>query len=271
LDKTEYRGSWWLPEKPGTVVTGSLQFGSDGGITLDLQGTLTDNVHHPQSVTLILGHSTEGDTITLYGCIQINFSLGTEGVRTTTFYVSAVLIGVHFQSPEKLAFRRFAVTYPQLDYWFGTSGVHVEFPDTHTLTITKKSSFLVSAECGSTKISPGFLFTTHYGRDEVSVKYVPDFVVEMTNEVPLKQSLKLLHHLRNFLALAVSHPVYPDSIDGFTDSVKATLTDGTTVCRQITDLTQKEDEFDKRTHSYVALIGFTPLNLSSSNKRSLAS
>jgi hypothetical protein len=77
------------------------------------------------------------------------------------------------------------------------------------------------------------LFTTHYGRDEVSVKYVPDFVVEMTNEVPLKQSLRLLHHLRNFLALAVSHPVYPDSIDGFTDSVKATLTDGTTVCRQI--------------------------------------
>ena len=42
-------------------------------------------------------------------------------------------------------------------------------------------------------------------------------------------------------------------------------------CRQITDLTQKEDKFDKQTHSYVALIGFTPLNLSSSNRRSLAS
>jgi hypothetical protein len=40
LEKTEYEGSWWLPEKPEEQVNGLLRCEADGQITLTLVGKL---------------------------------------------------------------------------------------------------------------------------------------------------------------------------------------------------------------------------------------
>lgn len=231
MEKTEYKGSWWLPEKPSATITGSLRFESNGRITLELLGALTDTyASRSQSVPLILGHSIEGETITLYGCIQSDTSYGIEGVRTSSFYIVGVLIGAHFQRPEEIVFGRFAVTFPQLEDWVGTSGVSVDPSDRQTLVITKKSSFVATAGVRDAKISIGFWFTEHHGKGEVSVKYIPYISIEMTREVQLRTFLDLLYHLRNFFAFAVCHPVYPELIDGFTEVVKVTLSDGKSFC-----------------------------------------
>ena len=227
MEKTEYKGSWWLPEKPSTIITGSLQFEANGRMTLELLGALTDAKQpRPQSVPLILGKSTEGESITLYGCIQTNTSFGIEGVRTSTFYVVGVLIGAYFQRPESIVFGSIAVTFPQLDNWIGASGAGVDFPDRQTLVITKKSSPLVTAALRDAKISIAFQFAEYIGNDAISVKYVPSITIEMTNEIQLRKLLDLLYHLRNFFALAVCHPVYPESIDGFTEAQRVILPDG---------------------------------------------
>ncbi|MFI5450153.1 MAG: HEPN domain-containing protein [Candidatus Bathyarchaeia archaeon] len=227
MEKTEYKGSWFVPEKPDAVIPGLLHFEKSGRITLDLQGTLTDpKGTRPQSLPLILGKSTEGTTITLYGCIQTNTSWGIEGVRETSFLIVGVLIGAHFSSSEGIVFGQLTATFPQLDYWIGSSGVKVELPDRKTMVITKQSSFLASAKLPEMSISIGFSFTDHSGKDEVSVKYVPFVSIELKKEIQLKKLLDLLYHLCNFFALAVCLPVYAESINGFTETVKVTLPNG---------------------------------------------
>jgi hypothetical protein len=234
LEKTEYKGSWFVPEKPDAVIPGVLHFENSGRITLDLQGTLTDpKGTRPQSLPLILGKSTEGAIITLYGCIQTNTSAGIEGVRETSFHIVGVLIGAHFGSPESIGFGRLSATFPQLDWWVGSSGVKVELPDKETIAITKQSSYLESANLPGMRLSIGFSFTEHFGRDEVSVKPVPFVSIDLTTEIQLKKLLDLLYHLCNFFALAASQPVYPDLIDVFTETAKVTLGDGKSFRRPI--------------------------------------
>lgn len=236
MDKTEYRGSWWLPEKPRATINGSLRFESNGRITLELLGALIDtHAFHSQSVPLIVGRSIDGENITLYGCIQSKTHSGIEGVRTSSFYIVGVLIGAHFQRPEEILFGMFHVTFPQLEDWVGASGVNVNVDPSNrqTLVITKKSSFVATACLRDAKISIGFWFTEHRGEGEVSIKYTPSVSIEMTKEVQLRKFLDWLHHLRNFFAFAVCHPVYPELIDGLTETAKVTLADGKSFRRPI--------------------------------------
>jgi hypothetical protein len=227
LEKPEYKGTWWLPEKPSTIISGSLQFEANGRIVLQLLGALTDAKQpRPQSVPLILGKSTDGEPITLYGCIQTNTHFGIEGVRTSTFYVVGVLIGAHYEKPESIVFGSIAVTFPQLDVWIGVTGASVDFPNRHTLVITRNSSPIVTAVLRDAKISMGFQLAESIGIGEISVKYAPSITIEVTTEIQLKKLLDLLGHLRNFFALAACHPVYPESIDGFSETQKTVLTDG---------------------------------------------
>lgn len=224
MDKTDYKGLWFAPEKPGEAVPGLLHFEKSGRITLDLQGTLTDHeCARPQSLPLILGTSIEGAMFTLYGCIQTNVSGGIEGVRETSFHILGVLKGSHFSSPESIVFGRLDATFPQLDWWVGNSGVKIDHPDKETIVITKQSSFLESVNLPNMRLSLGFSYTDHFAMDEISVKHVPFISIELTHEIQLKKLLDLLYQLCNFFALAVSQPVYPESIDGFTEAAKVTI------------------------------------------------
>jgi hypothetical protein len=227
LEKTEYKGSWWLPEKPTTIIPGSLQLETGGRITLELLGALTETeLPRPQSVPLVLGKSTNGESITLYGCIQTNTSFGVEGVRTSSLYVVAALIGAHFPRPDDIRFGRIDATFPQLEDWVGSSGAKIDHPDTQTLVVTKRSTPLATAILRDAKISIAFQFAERIGRDETSVRYVPNVTIEMTNESHLRKVLDILYHLRNFFALAACHPVYPESIDARTEALKVTFPDG---------------------------------------------
>jgi hypothetical protein len=181
----------------------------------------------PQSAPLILGRSKDQELLTLYGCIQTNTTMGIEGVRETWFFVIAALIGATFQSFESIAFGVLEATFPELIDWVGISGVVSSIPTKETLVITKQNSPLVVASVHNAKFSIGFKFKEHHGNREVSVKYVPYISIEITDEIPLKDFLELLYHVRNFLALAVGHSIYPDSISLLTQNVKAVLPDGT--------------------------------------------
>ena len=221
MEKSEYEGSWWLPSNPSTIIPGSLHFETNG-IRLKLLGSfIHPSDFHPKLIPLILGHSVKGK-ITLYGCIQTHSRFGT-GLTTSSFSIAGVLVGAHFQKPEDLVFGGFSVTFPQLHDWIGTSGVTLKRPDKQTLMISEKEDFLVTANVPEAKISIGFKFSEHNDKDEVSVRYVPYAWIEMTKEIPLKKCLDLLYRLGTFFSLAVSGPIYPDSIDGLTETIKFTL------------------------------------------------
>ncbi len=42
IEKFEYKGYWWLPNRPETKIPGTLTFNPDEGAILDLEGSFKD-------------------------------------------------------------------------------------------------------------------------------------------------------------------------------------------------------------------------------------
>ena len=111
IEKFEYKGYWWLPNKPQTKISGTLTFNPDEGAILDLEGSFKDigGLNRLLRPEVTLGESLDGKNITLLNCVETKTNLHIPGYLTMSFLAVVVLVGAHFQSKDIIKFKKLSI------------------------------------------------------------------------------------------------------------------------------------------------------------------
>lgn len=218
-------GSWWIPDKPDRKLPGIFEFTPKQAI-LKLWGSFKDiteiNQHRPPEI--ILGNSIDGEDLTLNGIYESGSTLGSGGFRTR-YGAIRVFRGIHFDKESDIVFKDISVQYSNFDNWLDISGFQIEPNLDGSMEIKHTSPSLIHATINNDyKITIGFNvqhFVSHVDHKEVRITQTGIAVIERNNAVSFTEFLKIQHHLRNFLSLAMMSPCYPLLITGNVESNNA--------------------------------------------------
>ena len=230
IEQFKCKGDWWLPEKPDERVCGILTYAPQEGALLELIGSFAGSVAGFTSSfapEIVLGESDQG-LVTLHDCVQTHLTLGSTG-SSSSFKVRNVLLGHHFASENYIRFEKLFVRYSNLDEWINRSGF-----DKKVLVESLKPPWKVSVV-----YEPPQAIKIALGADcEMSLEFQPKlpklkFVLKeaciaqesyvklaFAHQRNLRDCYETLFHLRNFLTLAISVPIYPLELRGHVEGLK---------------------------------------------------
>ena len=123
-NENEYKGIWWLPEKPEEKIPGTLKFNNDDGVTLDLFGSFKTNKSrtNKREYEIILESTSNGKWITLYNSFDIQRGFSTPGFDSCKIFSNLMLIGKeHLEKKSKLKFHKPTIYLKNLDEWVNKS------------------------------------------------------------------------------------------------------------------------------------------------------
>lgn len=223
-EEFEYKGNWWLPDKPEKRVSGTLTFTPNKGANLDLMGSFkdTENMNITLKPEIILGVSSDGKYITLYKCFETNSTPNFLGVQTSSrFLANLVFEGVHFQTSEDISFKSISVHYLYLDEWVNISGFDIKSPAEKEVIIKYKPPEPFQAKISDElkiliNFPPPWPLFVHVQK-EVTIKQNTEVKIETSEEKPYEDYRKIMSHIQNFLTLGITKPVYPLTITGLTE------------------------------------------------------
>ena len=212
MDKFEYKGRWWLPDKPEKQVSGTLRFTPNEGAILDLIGSFRDT-KDTLKPEIILGISN-GKKITLHKCFETkpnNVSVP----ESLSFYADEVFVGAHFQKSEDIKFRKLCIRYSYLDEWVNIFEFNIT--DEKEMVIKYKKPEPIQASIGEDyKIF--IVFQVTIVQKETSIKQRTYIRIEPSVEKSLEEYWNIMRLIQNFLSLGVTEPVYPLTITGRTEA-----------------------------------------------------
>ena len=219
MDKFEYEGIWWLPDKPEKQVSGTLRFTPNEGAILDLIGSFKDTkeINKMLELEIILGISSNGKNITLHKCFETKSNVSVPRLLTSSFYANEVFVGAHFQKSEDIKFRELSICYSYLDEWVNISGFNIQYPDKREVVIKYKQPEPIQASIGEDcKMFIDFQVTIV--QKEASIKQRTYIRIEPSVEKSLEEYWNIMRNIQNFLSLGVTEPVYPLTITGITEA-----------------------------------------------------
>lgn len=218
------KGHWWLPEKPDERVSGILTYLPQEGATLELIGSFagaaTDFTGFGPEI--VLGESDRG-LVTLHDCVLTQLTLGSWS--SSSLKVRNVLLGYHFASESDIRFEKLFVRYSSLDEWINRSGfdkkvlVESVHPPWEKVTVVYEPpqaiEIALSADCDmSLEFKPNVPALTNVLKEACILQ--EDYVkLAFANPRNLRDCYETLFHLRNFLTLAISVPLYPLKLLGY--------------------------------------------------------
>jgi len=223
IEEFEYKGIWWLPDRPKEQIAGILRFTPNEGAILDLIGSFKDikdmsKVFEPE---FILGISTNGENITLHKCLEIKSSFSIPGIPTSSFHANLVFIGAHFHRLEDIKFKSMSVHYLHLEEWANISGFDENLWDKEgVLTVRYKSpepfQANISDELKISIKSQATEMSLSVAPKQATIKEKTEIKVETSEDKPFEDYRKIMAHIQNFLTLAVTELVHPTAIQGIT-------------------------------------------------------
>ena len=226
MDKFEYEGIWWLPDKPEKQVPGTLRFTPNEGAILKLIGSFKDakDINKMLEPEIILGISSNGKNITLHKCFETEPNVSVPGLPTSSFYANEVFVGAHFQKSEDIKFRELFICYSYLDEWVNISGFNIQHPnEKETVIKYKKPEPIQASIYEDCKIKIFIDIQDTYPtivQKEASIKQITYIRIEHSVEKSLKEYWNIMRLIQNFLSLGVTEPVYPLTVKGITESIK---------------------------------------------------
>ena len=230
IEDFEYKGIWWLPDKPERRISGTLRFTPAEGANLGLIGSFRsfEDINTTFAPRIILGESSNGKSITLNECIETDVSISFPGFQTSSFYANKIFVGAHFQKEEDIQFKNFSVRFLHLDEWVNISGFSIEYkwedveviikhkmPPPFQANISDDLKVLINFE----PIWPKQSFV----QKEASIKQNTWIQIEGSEEKPLEYYKKIMNNIQNFLSLGITEPILPMAIEGITEANKEML------------------------------------------------
>ncbi len=227
MDELEYKGVWWLPDKPEKKVCGILRFTPNEGAILDLIGSFKDikEMNKRLNPEIILGASSNGKNITLHKCFETESNLSIPGSLTSSFYANEVFVGAHFQKSEDIKFRGLSIRYSYLDEWIGISGFDIQYFDKKEVVIKHKQSEPIQASIGEDCIIFIDILAAMHSvhsivQKEMSIEQRTYLRVKHPVEKSLDEYWSIIRQIQNFLSLGIAEPVCPLEIIGETEANK---------------------------------------------------
>ncbi|HEY4739243.1 MAG TPA: HEPN domain-containing protein [Candidatus Acidoferrales bacterium] len=120
LDDFSFRARWWLPDKPGDRIPGTLSF-ADGRIQLELDGAFSvpelefSNLLSSSAIfkaAAIHGEMTDGDSCTVLRAVAFGVGQGSLRLRG-----NALVVGAHWQQEDSPRIQKVILRFAHLDEW----------------------------------------------------------------------------------------------------------------------------------------------------------
>jgi hypothetical protein len=230
IEPFQCKGQWWLPEKPDERVSGILTYVPQEGASLALIGSFTDSVTALTgsfSLEIVLGESDLG-FVTLHDCIETQLTIGS--TSSSNLKVRNVLLGHHFSNETDIKFEKLFVRYSSLDEWVNRSGFDKKVLAENVHPPLKRLNVVyefppsvdaaLSADC---RISIHFQAnppTLTFHQKEACIVQQNYVGLTFASQRDLRDCYETLFHLRNFLTLAISAPIYPLELRGHVEDLK---------------------------------------------------
>jgi hypothetical protein len=237
IEEREYKGKWWLPDKPEEKISGTLSIIPNEGAFLNLTGTFKEiqdreiRNRHIRNISIrcsewfnlaiILGISSDGENITLHQCLEreIKGDLFAPELIESSFFTSQVFVGVHFNKKEDIKFKELSVYYSYLDKWINTSGFYVQHVKDEVTYKYKLPESIPATINDNLKVLIDFQATyptNSFVQDDLEIIQRTYIRIQPSEKSSFDEFLKIMYHLQNFLSLGVMRPVYPLTIEGIT-------------------------------------------------------
>jgi len=238
MEEFEYKGKWWLPEKPEKEITGILKFHPTEGAELELldsfetskRRAMISNPYTEQAV--ILGITSNGKIITLYRCYRYKIQPSMAGPQMSSFKADFVFEGHHFERAEDIMFDSISVNYSHLEDWAEIPWFHPKRESNSESHLTKLKvdySFpqKVEVKLDSVTISFDYYLNSNCSRTELNLKQVMFLKIEPREQTHFANYLDdICYHIQNFLSLAMSQAIYPLAMKGRTKARGRISADG---------------------------------------------
>jgi len=216
-------GFWWLPVSPEVKIPGILSYKPGDTPRLRLMGTLNQPKEiffmHTDFINpaLILGKSSNGESITLSKCLQINgtTSVVDEGLQSTSEFIAHfAFFGVHFLVLDDIRFISISVRLQGLDSWYNKDCIEISNSSEKNNTIrlkipdplvTKLKDYDIKVICTSNRKFSLNSATIHMGVHlEISSK----------DDKPFESFMKNLRLIQNFFSFLISDPTFVIEMTG---------------------------------------------------------
>jgi hypothetical protein len=226
IEGFEYKGQWWLPNKPEESVSGTLRYSHNDGAVLELIGSFEDSeeMHKMPKPVVIVGNSSNGKDISLHGCFLIQARTSYPGFSTSSYFASTVFVGVHFPKTEDVRFRSMNVRFSHFDEWADLSGFKFDHSEEEDVIIRYKRPndirVDISGDFTITITTRVMLPTFTRVQKKASVEQQMIARIETVHETPIEGYHSIIQHLQNFLCLAVRGPVHVLNMEGETEANK---------------------------------------------------
>ncbi len=223
-DTTTIKGVWWKPEDPNKKLQGEILYGPMSGAEIDLFGLFynpLDEASIVQRFTLY-GLTFKQTPITLFGCFAGSSSLHLGGGGASKINSVSGIVGGHYESLDKVYFKKVCANITGLRDWILTSGFEIKFaekPGGFTLAYQVPNSISLG-EFDSISIRIEFKSVMQPGVNHVQIEQDCILVLEAKHMLPYANFAQYFNAFQRFLCLAIQRPIYSTKIIGNIDQPK---------------------------------------------------
>jgi hypothetical protein len=214
LKPVDYRGIWWLPDKPDKRVPGVLSFDPQSGIelkldSLDIEDHFSRMAQKPTRRELMVGEAQWGRPISLLGCWDYG----------TSVHPAQAIVGISLTSADEPTFSSVSVHTPDLLAWASTGNIEIERPPAHsnrtvavaynqppTISVTVDDAQIEFAQGCVQSGSPGY----------ASIREVASIHVQTSKPLSLDSwTTNFVDPLAGFVAFAAGTPLEMSGLEVF--------------------------------------------------------
>ncbi len=215
MKNLNYKGEWWLPNRPNNKKKGSLTFDKRDGGELRIFESFTGKPSmfgNNPDYDIVLGNTLSGKHVTLYNCKFSGSKISSAGPYTDSFYVNRIHSGWHFPNKDEIKFHRTEFYFPNFENWVNISGfstchdgknLRVDYGQPENIN-TNVRNHNVKIEF---KLPKPFEISTRCNLEQKTF-----IAIESEDLTHIQEHLELGHLIRNFLTLAMDQTVFPKNI-----------------------------------------------------------
>jgi len=219
IENIEYKGVWWLPEKPDNKIPGTLTYASRERIKLELQGSLSDKFDFMTAfqASVILGVSNSGEEITLVDCHAISGQVSFLGnsPSSSTLVAISLLIGAHFETEDDIRLETLLIHYFNLDEWVNMSGFNETFDESKSYTIKYERPKKIEFQTDEYEMAIEIGWSiSHHRKISTTISQKARLIINSKQLIELKKCFTLIRKFQDFFTLAIGKTTYPTEIIG---------------------------------------------------------
>ncbi len=229
MDAKEYKGKWWLPERPDNKVAGILYYKPSEEFRLELIGSFdTENddsiaaIFSAKKEDVIHGQASDGTNISLFDSHCHIAHIGKADFSTVVYKARAIAIGMHLDGLDDKRFFKAAVKIPELSYWLYPAALQQMYRDTdngHGIYIAMESQKEEEREVAKTEVKKGLKIclcrnASFQGGDfsfKPTFEQFTSLQIESTSDISMQDMYIAAVRFERFMSLATMREV------GYTD------------------------------------------------------